>query len=154
MTLGRNTLMFDWCWVCEQRFKSSSPSGPANREDHHIFPTNAGGTDGPLVSLCSEHHSTLHKIAERIHAKKEFKDHLAGEAPPYAQKLVWLAAQVVRAEQAVADDPNKLLRNSVKLTQAETVMVQRLQKLHQKGRSEVLRAALRAFYFQHFPREN
>jgi hypothetical protein len=150
MELGRNTLMLQYCWVCELRFKNSIPAGPANREDHHIFPRNAGGDDGPLVSLCSEHHTCLHKVANRLHSKKRFDELMVGETKTQAQKLLWLAAQVVKAERLVADDPNKLLSNSLQLTQDETAMVVRLQKMTGKTRSEVLRAGLRVLYRQYF----
>jgi hypothetical protein len=148
--VNRNSLMFDYCWVCTRRFTSSNPSGPANREDHHIWPRNAGGTEGPLVSLCDSDHASLHKIAERIHANKNFKDLLASRPVDQTKKLVWLAMQVVKAEQAVKDDPNKLLRNSVQLNSRETLMLKRLQKLHNKGRTEIFRAALILMYHKYF----
>jgi len=150
MELGRNQLTGPACWVCGVRFKNSTPPGPANREDHHIWPQNAGGTEGPLVSLCDSHHATLHKIAERLHVNRKFTDLLTGEDKTRAQKLLWLAAQVVKAERAVEGDENKLLRNSVQLTQVETAMVQRLQKTTGKTRSEVLRAGLHVLYGKYF----
>ena len=148
--IARESLLFDWCWVCGVRFKGSNPPGPANREEHHICPRNAGGTDGPLVSLCDTHHATLHKIAERIHRHADISDLLFGENKERATKLAWLASMVVKSEQATADDPNKLLRNSVQLTQDETIMVQRLQSMTRGTRSEVLRAGLRLLYKQYF----
>jgi hypothetical protein len=150
MKLRRDQLMFPHCWVCEVRFKNSVPPGPANREDHHIWPRNAGGEEGPLVSLCDSHHATLHKIAQRLHTKKSYTDLIAGESQIRAQKLLWLGAQVVKAEQSITDDPNKLLRNSVQLNQMETIMVKRLQKMTGKTREQVLRAGLHVLYGQYF----
>ena len=150
MNLDRNTLNGPACWVCGVRFKNSKPPGVANREEHHIWPRNAGGDEGPLVALCDTHHATLHKIAERLHRKAKFPDLLIGEDKERATKLIWLGAQVVKAEQSVADDPNKLLRNSVQLTQVETKMVERLQSVTGKTRSEVLRAGLIVLYRQFF----
>ena len=100
MALGRTTLLGDACWVCGIRFKNSVPPGPAMREDHHIFPRNAGGTDGPQASLCDRHHSCLHKIAQRLKARKDFKDLLVGESQLGAKRLLWLASCVVKAEAA------------------------------------------------------
>ena len=139
------------CWVCGVRFKTSVPPGPANREDHHIFPRNAGGTDGPEVSLCSEHHSTLHKIAQRLHRKAPFADLLLGEQQSFHKKLLWLAAAVVKAENFAKGDPNKLLRNGVQLDAAETAMIQRLQKATGKTRQEIFQLALRVLYSKYFP---
>lgn len=151
MKLERNTLMLDFCWVCKLRFKTSKPPGPAMREDHHIFPRNAGGNDGPLVSLCDSHHSCLHKIANRIHTKKPFSDHLIGEQKESIPKLVWLAHMVVKAEQSVEGDPNKLLRNGVMLNAVETQMMKRLQSVYVgKSRSDIFKAGLYLLYKRHF----
>ena len=151
MNLERTTLMFPYCWVCEVRFKSSTPAGIANREDHHIFPRNAGGDDGPLVSLCDSHHSCLHKIASRMHSKKPFKAFLIGETQQTAKKLCWLASMVVKAEASVESDPNKLLRNGVTLNQAETEMMKRLQAVYPtKSRNDLFRAGLYLLFRKHF----
>jgi len=151
MILGRKTLVLPHCWVCETRFKTSVPPGPANREDHHIFPRNAGGTDGPLVSLCDTDHGNLHNIAKRLHTKKPYDDILIGRNPKAQSKLVWLAAMVVKAERSVEGDSNKLLLNSVKLNPVETEMMKKLQSLYPKmGRSDIFRLALRRLFVEHF----
>lgn len=153
MKLGRTTLLRPHCWVCEVRFKTSIPPGPANLEEHHVFPRNAGGTDGPLVSLCDTDHATLHKIADRLHSKKPFKDLLIGREGTAQKRLVWLAAMVVKAEKSVEGDANKLVLNSVKLTRQDTEMLKRLQPLYPKlGRSDILRQALLHLYLAKFPR--
>lgn len=152
--LRKDTLKGPACWVCKVRFKNSVPPGPANREDHHIFPRNAGGTDGPEVSLCDSHHSTIHKIAQRLHSKKPFQDLLLGEQPTYHKQLLWLASMIVKAEQFAEDDPNKLLRNGVQLTSTEVAMLQQLQKITGKSRQELLRQSLYLLYQKYFPRKS
>ena len=72
MGLTKKQLVSDACWVCGVRFKTSLPPGPATREDHHIIPRNAGGEDGPEVSLCERHHAIAHKIAYTIQGKKDY----------------------------------------------------------------------------------
>jgi len=146
MKLDRTTLMFDYCWVCGERFKTSTPPGIANREDHHIFPRNAGGEDGPITSLCDSHHGTIHKIANRIHSGKDLKDLLIGEGVEQSKKLCWLAAMIVKAEREYDADPNKKRIQSFKLSAAETLMVERLQKHFQKSRQDIFRASLVALY--------
>ncbi len=149
--LGRKTLVFPWCWVCEKRFKSSTPPGPANKNEHHIFPRNAGGNDGPLVSLCDSDHFTLHDIAKRIHAKKQFRDLLIGSSTDQQKKLVWLAMMVVKAEQYAAEDENKRLTGSVSFSKEEVQMLKRLQSIYKNtGRSGIISLALRRLYKSHF----
>ena len=151
MKLDRNTLVGDSCWVCGERFKTSYPPGTANREDHHIFPRNAGGDEGPLTAICDSHHATLHKIANRMHSKKDFREFLIGENPISTKKLCWLASCVVKAEQSVEHDPNKQLRNMVMLNKAETEMMKRLQAVYpNQSRSSILKAALVLLYRKHF----
>lgn len=151
MKLEKATLLLDYCFVCGVRFKTSLPPGPANRENHHIFPRNAGGTDGPEVSLCSTHHALAHKIAHRLHSKKNIVDLMAGELPTSQKKLMWLATKIVEAERLAENDPNKLYRNGVQLTPAETEMMKKLQGVYPgKSRSDIFRVALLLFYKKHF----
>lgn len=128
LTIGRTQLMFPYCWVCGVRFKTSVPPGPAIRNAHHIFPTNAGGADGPLVSLCNLHHVTLHHIAKRIQAEKDYRDLLTGESAEHTKKLLWLAQMVVKAEAAVEDDPNKQLGVGFKFSTEEVAAIDALRQ--------------------------
>lgn len=153
MILGKDTLKGPQCWVCGVRFKNSTPPGPANREDHHIFPRNAGGTDGPEVSLCERHHATIHKVASRVHSSKKYDDVLVGET--HIKKLLWLAHMIVKAESMFKDDPNKLLRNGVQLNQQETEMMKRLQSVHtDKSRSDIFVLGLKLLYHKTFSKNS
>lgn len=139
------------CWVCGVRFKTSIPPGPALKEEHHVVPRAFGGTDGPTVLLCDTHHATLHKIANKVKSKADFKILLLGEPKDRQQKLCWLASMVVKSEEAVAGDPNKLLRNTVMLTPLETQMMNKLQALYsEKNRSDLFRLGLSLLYKKHF----
>ncbi len=120
------------------------------REDHHIFPRNAGGEDGPLVSLCDTHHSCLHAIAKRIQRKADFKDLLATEVPAAIKKLLWLAQQVVKAEALVDGDENKKFIVTIKLKPAELKVLNKLQQKYKKGREDIIRASLLSFYKETF----
>lgn len=150
MNLQRKTLMKPYCWVCNTRFKTSVPPGPANREDHHIFPRNAGGTDGPLVSLCDTDHSNLHLIAKRMHAKKPFKDLLISKTLEQAKKLVWLASKAYEAEKLTQGDANKQVLTSVKLNNADLQRMKKLQQTYPNlNKSEILILALRQLFKFH-----
>ena len=151
--LEQKTLLKDWCWVCGTRFKTSVPPGPANREDHHIVPRNAGGTDGPQVSLCDSHHTVVHKIASRAKTgNNDFISLLAGEPKDQQQKLLWLASVIVRAERQVDQDPNKRFGSSVSLSKQELAMVKRLKSIYpEKTQPEILKLGLYALFRSHFP---
>ena len=151
MMLQKGTLKGPTCWVCGVRFKTSVPPGAANREDHHIFPRNAGGTDGPEVSLCSVHHADIHSIALKLQSKKDFQSVLVGSTAERTKKLLWLASMIVKAEKFAQDDPNKLLRNGVQLNSTETLLMQKLQKLTGKSRSDLFRAGFHLLYKKYFP---
>lgn len=144
--LERNTLMFDYCWVCADRFQNSLPAGSAMREDHHIFPRNAGGDDGPLVSLCSGCHAKAHGIANKLHTQKPYTTLLAGMEKSSCVKLAWLADKIFKAEKAIENDPNKLLRNTVMLNTKETAMLEHLQKMLGKSRNDLFKAGLQLLY--------
>jgi hypothetical protein len=101
--------------------------------------------------LCSEHHATIHKIAQRLHRKASYTDLLLGEHASFHKKLLWLASAVVKAEKFAEGDPNKLLRNGVQLDAVETAMIQRLQKTTGKSRQELFQLALRLLYQKYFP---
>lgn len=143
-TIGRDTLMFPYCWVCGKRFKTSTPPGPANRNDHHLVPQNAGGTDGPLVSLCADHHNTLHRIAERMHIAQGFLDLLSGEPRDQSLRLVWLATVCYKSEKAVEDDPNKHLGLSIKVSTEEVAVIDALRKRYNNvSRKDLILLGLR-----------
>ena len=145
--IGRNQLVGPACWVCGTRFKTALPPGPANEERHHICPRNAGGTDGPLVSLCDTHHGTLHKIAQRLHKSVPYSDLLIGSNEMRTKRLMWLAVQVVKSEKATADDPNKVMKNAFHLSKSELKLLSQLQKVYpNKSRNEIVVLALQTLY--------
>lgn len=116
-----------------------------------MFPRNAGGTDGPLVFLCETHHSTAHKIALRIQSTKPYNDLIVTEVEQSKLRLLWLAFKIVEAERLAERDPNKLYRNGVQLTTAETAMMKKLQSIYKgKSRSDIFRYALAVLYKNHF----
>jgi|SRR6185437_1280427 len=140
------------CWVCGTRFSDVVPPGPANREEHHIIPRQAGGTDGPLVSLCDGHHAKLHKIALRLSSKKPYFDLLVGEPDAAKQKLLWLASRVYTAFEAVKSDPNKKVMLVLTIDRRKQYMIEQLKKVYPQARSReaIYDLALSAFYQRHF----
>jgi hypothetical protein len=143
------------CWVCGARFSDANPPGPANREEHHIIPRQAGGTDGPQVSLCDVHHTKLHKIANRLSSKKPYFELLFGESDPNKKKLLWLASRVYMAFQAVANDPNKLKMVVLTLDSNKQKMLDQLKHVYPKAKSReaIYDLALQQLYQRHFTPE-
>jgi hypothetical protein len=140
------------CWVCEVRFNTADPPGPANEERHHIIPRQAGGTDGPQVSLCDVHHTKLHKIALRLKSKKPYFEFLVGESDPRKQKLLWLASRVYNAFELTSGDPNKKVAVVLALDSKSQAMIDKLKKVYPnlRSREAILNLALTSLYNKHF----
>lgn len=123
-----NTIVQDACWICNRRFIDSGGTDPSViRNQHHVVPQAAGGTDGPTVTLCSSHHDLLHWVAEKASSHRRLRNdfqRLAGEIDnllnglPGAAKarVIYLADIVTRAFAATANDPNKRTGISVNAT--------------------------------------
>lgn len=47
------------CVVCQKTEDSCL-------HEHHVIPQANGGTNGPTVMLCAEHHNMIHKVAVKI----------------------------------------------------------------------------------------
>lgn len=140
------------CWVCERRFVDSNPPGTVTRNDHHIVPRAAGGADGPQVSLCSDHHDALHKIALRIAAKKPYFDLISNETDEQKRKLYWLATVVSNSFAAVKNDPNKKTSALIELDRRQQDMISQLMRVYPqaKSREALLALALEALFLKHF----
>ncbi len=140
----------DFCWVCGIRFNTAQPPGPATEERHHIIPRAFGGTDGPQVSLCSDHHNKLHRIAECI-PKKPYAEWLAGEDPSNLPKLLWLATRVVNARETVRADPNKHVLMSIILDPKLRHQIEQLKPVvGVRSREAVIRYAIQSLFNRNF----
>lgn len=144
-----------YCWVCGVRFRDSNPPGMATRNDHHIVPVAAGGKDGPQVSLCSDHHDILHKIALRLSAKKPYFDLLGDETDEQKKKLYWLATVVHNAFSATKGDPNKKTSVIVELDRKQQNMITQLMGVYPnaKSREAIMALALEALFSKHFSKK-
>lgn len=149
------SLFLDHCWVCGRRFLDARPPGTATRNDHHIIPVAAGGRDGPQVSLCSDHHDILHKIALRLSAKKPYLDLIGDETPEQRKKLYFLATRVYNAFQATKNDPNKKVAAVVELDRKQQDQITQLMGVYPqaKSREAILALALEALFSKHFSKK-
>lgn len=134
------------CWVCGVKF---IPEGPAFKEEHHVFPRNAGGDDGPLVKLCPQHHTAAHQVAIRLQTNKPVDELLVHEPKLVVKKVAYLARAIVKAEALVEGDPNKSVTHSMKLTARDQQILGYLKSVFpKKSRSEIIRAAILVFATQ------
>lgn len=147
-----SSMILPHCWVCERRFTDSSPPGHVSRNEHHIVPRAAGGANGPTVSLCSDHHDALHKIALRMSSKKPHFDLVTDESEERRRKLYWLATVVRNSFEATKNDPNKTVMAFMTLDRRQQAMIEQLSKIYPKARSreDILCLALEAFFSRHF----
>lgn len=144
------SIVLDHCWICGARFVGKG--GVEQREDHHIIPCAYGGVDGPTVTLCTTHHSKLHDIAVARKSGRNYQTSLMGEPPQNVKHLLWLANQVVNAELAVRNDPNKAASVTITLNARGKMQVDQLKHVYPKARSReaILLLALEHLYSKHF----
>ena len=140
----------EYCWCCGIRFTDSN--GTANREEHHIIPRAAGGTDGPQVSLCDVHHTKAHKISLRLSKEKPYFDLLEGESQDSKKKLLWLASRITNAFALVANDPNKKVLAILSLDAKHQKQIAMLKKVypHARSREAIYEIALQSLFQKHF----
>lgn len=95
------------CWVCNQRFVETG--GDQKRHEHHIIPQAYGGRNGPLVSLCTNHHNLLHELADKMiwNKKGEAATLVNSVDAPFRERLLYLATRVLLAYNLTKEDPNK-----------------------------------------------
>lgn len=142
-----HNLLFPHCWVCETRFSNQHPPGPAVEERHHLFPRCAGGTDGPIVSLCDTHHSKAHKIANHLKSRRDYSPLLVGLTKESQQRLMWIASLIVKAEALTAGDPNKQPKVMLLPTVDDRQKLAKLMTtLGVKNRAQVYEVAMRGLY--------
>lgn len=150
-----NSIRLPYCWVCGLRFSDSTPPGPGNKEVHHIIPRQAGGSDGPTVTICDDHHTKLHKIALRLKSKKAYFDLIQGETDTSKHKLLWLATVAFNAFEAVKNDPNKKLYLLMSISKEQQLMIDRLKIVypHLKSKEAIVSFALQSLYNKHHMKE-
>lgn len=108
------------CYVCEVKFTDSG--GPLKRHEHHIVPRAYGGSNGPLCSVCTNHHNLLHELALSIIGGKSsvtesILDSIDGNNQVLIRsRLLYLATRIVRAYKLTKHDPNKRGKVIITLT--------------------------------------
>lgn len=136
------TQSYNECFVCGARFIDSDPPGKAMKELHHVIPRAYGGTNGPLVALCSECHTKVHKLATRYDQSLFNGLNSLGKS-----RLEYLARSVYNAKHITKSDPNKLLQITFKLTKEEAAVLDHLKSvLNVKSRADVYHIALKKLY--------
>lgn len=104
------------CWVCKEKFTDSG--GTLKRHEHHVIPRAYGGSNGPLCSLCTNHHNILHELATYAISGKqnECRELLSTLDSQIKNRLVSLSVSVVRAYNLTKNDPNKRGKTILSMT--------------------------------------
>lgn len=106
--IGNLITLVDRCWVCDRIFPEygGEDSGLV-QEFHHPVPRAFGGSNGPVISLCSGHHSNVHDVALRLAADAPSRDIVGHETPSNIARIYHLARIIVRAMETFGTDPNR-----------------------------------------------
>ena len=108
--IGTLITLVDRCWVCEGIFPEYGGSnGSIIQEFHHPVPRSFGGSSGPVISICSGHHATVHDVSLRLFAGVPYHDLVGHEPPPFQERLVHLASIIDRAMKLFKEDPNRIV---------------------------------------------
>jgi len=143
------TINLPYCWVCKVKFVQHG--GTEQPEHHHVIPQNAGGANGPTVSICDTDHTKAHHIAIAIKGKKPYYTLIQGLEEDRIKKLMYLASMIVNAELATKDDPNKSAMAVLTLDRRQKEMIDKLKAVYNvSSREKVLSLALEKLYNRHF----
>ena len=106
--------------------------------EHHLVPRSLGGEKGPTASLCSNCHSLVHKAASsKLKSLAEIEDE------GHRFRVAQMAAIILRAEDAVKNDPNRSVTIQDRLPAELSRMVSDLAKLYGTSRKVAIRTAVR-----------
>jgi hypothetical protein len=103
----RSTWKGPACWCCGQPFATQEGIQLVQPNEHHVVPRACGGTDGPTVSLSSDHHELLHRVADAMLANRPWQHLVAGLRPESQNRVLYLSNVVVLATRATEKDANR-----------------------------------------------
>lgn len=149
---GNLVTLVDRCWICDNKFTDfGGTDHTLVQEFHHIIPRAYGGLDGPTVSLCSGHHTTLHDIAQKLISGRPYFEFLTKD-PLIDKRLLYLATRVQNAHATFSNDPNKRLVLTASITKAEVAMMEALYPVYKvRSREALFHHILKEVYERHFP---
>jgi hypothetical protein len=139
------------CWVCDRPFTNNLLF-----EDHHVIPRAFGGTNGPQVRLCSDHHSLLHKIADRLVPQKQadlqhIQPFLLGLTTKAAKAIIYLACTAAIAERTFSNDPNRGVPVSFSIPNSLLIQAKKATKTLNLTMPDLLMEALQEYLRRRFP---
>ena len=153
-TFGPKTMWLKHqCWVCARRFSNN-----LLREDHHIIPVAFGGVNGPQVSLCSDHHSLLHKVAEILVPENtatydDIQGFLLDLTAPEKSRILFLATRAANAERVTGRDPNRGIAISTTVPSALLKEIKTAAKVLNLSVADLTREALIEYVRRRFRSE-
>lgn len=143
------SMILPHCWICEARFVGHG--GTEQMHSHHILPRAYGGVDGPEVTICDGHHSTVHRVGECLIHEKAHHQFLRGESTVRVQRIMYLASRIHEMYLKTKNDPNKAVTFTTVLTARHRNMIDALKPvLGARSREAVFIQALESLYKRHF----
>lgn len=88
------------CFVC------GSPTSAS--QGHHVVPQSRGGSDGPVVPLCANHHQLVHRGAQLMLSGKRC-EHLFSDVGDAGRDRALGLVQVILLADAGGENPRPLL---------------------------------------------
>lgn len=140
------------CWTCLKPFNNSRL-----RNDHHIIPSAFGGRDGPQVSLCSDHHALLHKVADLLvvadkrTVTPEIQAFLMGLTEEEVSRTMFLASRAAHAERTFRNDPNRGVLISTTVPNTLLLEIKQAAKILDLTVADLTTEALTEYIRRRFP---
>ena len=142
---GVRHFLSDSCWICDVKFDPNN-----RREDHHIVPRAYGGVDGPQVSICDSHHTTVHHVSLRLFKRKPYQELLTG-VQEKDKKILYLATVACNARLLVQNDPNRRAILLLSLKGDEQEALKRLKNVYPRlSREALVKLAIKQLYQRSF----
>jgi hypothetical protein len=137
------------CWVCGIKFTEFGGQPNTYKHSHHMVPRAYGGKDGPTVSLCDSHHTTIHQLALKLEAGKPVNNFLEGDNKT-DRRLLWLASIIVNAKALTTNDPNKPMPIMFVANKDIKEKLKTLKTIYRQSYGTIIQHAIANLYNKHF----
>lgn len=98
----------DCCWVCGVDFIPPSDviehKPPAKKHLHHVVPRAYGGTNGPMISICTNCHNIVHECGDKLYAGNPTNPFQTKTA---IERCLYLATVICNSRRLHEKDANK-----------------------------------------------
>lgn len=89
-------------WCCRLKWGSSCV-----KHEHHVVPRAFGGSDGPVVCICTSHHDLLHRVARLMVSETDYAMLLSDLPLGVRNRVVGLAVRAALSEILFQEHPHR-----------------------------------------------